>query len=160
MHLCYNYKLTPILDIYQMCAFQFSLSSIITPKNFVLVTLFINLPSTLMFTSFSLCLLVNIMQTVLSTFNVDLLTFSHSAIPASSELIFCSIYFMLFPFRNKLESSANNIGMVFLQTLARSFMHIKNNRGPNIDPCRTPHLINRVFDLTPLYATNCFRFSK
>ena len=41
MYLCYNYKLTPILDIYEMCAFKFSLSSIITPKNFVLVTLFI-----------------------------------------------------------------------------------------------------------------------
>ena len=147
-------------DIYEMCAFQFSLSSIITPKNFVLVTLFINLPSSLMFTSFSLCLLVNTMQTVLSTFNVNLLTFSHSAISASSELIFCSIFFKLFPFRNKLESSANNIGMVYLQTLARSFMYIKNNRGPNIEPCGAPHLINCVFYLTPLFVTNCFQFSK
>ena len=42
------------------------------------------------------------------------------------------------PLENRLVSSANSTGMVFLQTVQMPLMLIRKS---NIDPCGTPHLI-------------------
>ena len=41
---------------------------------------------------------------------------------------------------NKLVSSANSLILVFM-FFTISFINIKNNVGPNIDPCGTPALM-------------------
>ena len=123
-----------------------------TPKNFVSDTLFISLPSSSMLISAWLCFLLNSIHDVLlllffnlSLLRLNLLTFNHSAISVNSELICISISSRFFPFWNKLESSAKNIGIVYLQTFARSFIYIYigNKRGPCMDPRGTP-LLHRV----------------
>ena len=41
------------------------------------------------------------------------------------------------------------MGIVYLQTLARSFIYTKNDKGPKMDPWGTPHLkscIMRAFE--------------
>ena len=39
--------------------------------------------------------------------------------------------------------------------LVTSFMYNRNNRGPHSEPCGTPHLIDKEFELVVLYFTNC-----
>ena len=57
---------------------------------------------------------------------------------------------MLFPVKNKLLSSANKSKKADFAASGKSFMYIRNNNGPRIDPCGTPHLMFKYFDLAPL----------
>ena len=43
-------------------------------------------------------------------------------------------------------SSANSVNVAFLETSGRSFMKIKNSKGPRVEPCGTPVFIVRVVD--------------
>ena len=52
---------------------------------------------------------------------------------------------MSVPLANRLLSSANIMDIVLLQTLTESFIYIRNNRGPRIDPCGTQKLITFNF---------------
>ena len=56
----------------------------------------------------------------------------------------------------KLVSSANN-RMLELISDTISFMNIKNNNGPSIEPCGTPALIDFQSDNTPGKTTLCLR---
>ena len=49
---------------------------------------------------------------------------------------------MLLCSKNKLVSSVNIIGTSTFEELERSFAYKKNNNGPTIEPCGTPHLIS------------------
>ena len=42
------------------------------------------------------------------------------------------------------------------ELLGRSLTYIKNNKGPSMDPCGTPHLISKRVELYGLIETNCF----
>ena len=42
---------------------------------------------------------------------------------------------------NRFVLSANIIRNVISETALKSFMYNKNNNGPQIDPCRTPHVL-------------------
>ena len=61
--------------------------------------------------------------------------------------------------KNRFVSSANIIVFNKLESLARSFMYIKNNSGPRIDPCGTPHVTFCSFVLLLLTKQMyCFLF--
>jgi hypothetical protein len=49
-----------------------------------------------------------------------------------------------------LVSSANILGQALPRQLGKSFMYIKNNRGPKLLPCGTPQVIIAVSDNSPL----------
>ena len=53
-------------------------------------------------------------------------------------------------YNSAFESSANKSKKIFSETFAMSLMYSKNNRGPRMGPCGTPHLIVNKLDLTPL----------
>ena len=42
----------------------------------------------------------------------------------------------------------------------RTLMYIRKSKGPETDPCGTPHIIFKVLDATPLIETNCLWFAK
>jgi len=37
----------------------------------------------------------------------------------------------------------------------RSLIYIRNNNGPNVEPCRTPQVSEQVFDLMLLIIAYC-----
>ena len=149
-----------LFDTCKIWSFQFNFSSIMIPKNLGFVTSVIELFS-IFIVNFALHLFrMNSMHWVLSTFNVNLFTFSHFAISFNSVFSIHSISSRFFPFWNKFESSAKKIGIVYLQTLARSFIYTKNNKGPKMDPWGTPHLMFINLYCSLLYVTYCFRFIK
>ena len=49
-----------------------------------------------------------------------------------------------------LVSSTNILGEALSRQLGKSFMYIKNNRGPKLRPCGTPQVIIAVSDNSPL----------
>ena len=59
-------------------------------------------------------------------------------------------------FTNILVSSANNIGNNKDDTFTMSFTYNKNNSGPAIDPCGTPHDIERCGEWQLFNTTYCF----
>ena len=127
-------------DMYEMCSFHDSFLSMITPKNFVFWTSFTSSPSILIAKlGMGLFLPENIMKWVFFIFKESLLTRSHLAISFKSSFIILSIHLGSLPLRNKLVSSANNMGNAELQLDGKSFTYTGNNKGPKIDPCGTPH---------------------
>ena len=78
----------------------------------------------------------------------------------NSLLAILSISSMVFPDIAKLVSSANRTGINFVNISPRSFMYAKNNKGPKIDPCGTPHVISSVLDFDLLNVQYCFRSDK
>ena len=60
-----------------------------------------------------------------------------------------------FPDRNIFESSANNRENIFLDTLLKSLIYSKNNKGPRIEPCGTPNKTLSLQDDTLWYSTYC-----
>ena len=138
-------------EMYKMWSFQDNLLSMMTPRNLVLAVSLIVSPSILIhILGWGLFLLEIIMKCVFLIFKESLFAFNHKEISFNSLFMVLMIKSGSLPLINKLLSSANNIGNVHSQTEARSFMYIRNNRGPRIDPCGTPHLINWLRDLTPL----------
>ena len=67
-------------------------------------------------------------------FKDSLFTFSHNDISVSSLLILLSIVLISGPLQNKLVSSANKIGIVYLHIEHRSLIYIKKSKGPKIEP--------------------------
>ena len=47
-------------------------------------------------------------------------------------------------------SSAKKMDFMFFVDKGKSFMYIRNKRGPRTEPCGTPMLISLVSDLCPL----------
>ena len=64
-----------------------------------------------------------------------------------------SIIYKPLPDINILVSSANISVRNLVNILARSFMYIKNNRGPKIDSWGTPHIIFFFDEDTLSYST-------
>ena len=60
------------------------------------------------------------------------------------------------PLMKMLVSSANCIQDSADDILGNSLTYIRNNRGPNIDPCGTPISTQLIIDLVLLYTTYCF----
>ena len=59
-----------------------------------------------------------------------------------------------------LVSSAKILKHNFSEQFGKSFMYIKNRRGPNVLPCGMPHNIVCSGDLTSPNATYCFPFER
>ena len=150
------FNITPIPlaifpEIYEMWSFQHNLLSIITPRNFVLEFSLIDSPSILVYTFGSaLFLLENIMKWVFLIFRDSLFAFNHKEISFNSSFNVFIIKSLSLPLMNRLLSSANSIGNVFLHTVAWSFIYMRNKSGPNIDPCGTPHFMTWFWDFIPL----------
>ena len=58
-----------------------------------------------------------------------------------------------------MESSANKIHFI-PSTLAMPFMNTLNKRGPRTEPCGTPTVTGKTFDLTLFTRTYCSLFDK
>ena len=86
--------------------------------------------------------------------NENLLIFNHDDIFSNFGLIVSQIHRT--HFRKRLLLSANGIGTDSQHTLCKSLMYVGKYNGPGIDPWRTPHVINFVLELTPLYDTYNF----
>ena len=84
----------------------------------------------------------------------------HSCISCRSLLMFAAVWFRLSTSMNRHVSSANK--RMFEKWIAsvRSFMNIKNNRGPSIDPWGTPARILRQSENSPSKQTRCFLFRR
>ena len=54
-----------------------------------------------------------------------------------------------------MVSSANRMNFNILEEKHKSFTYIKNNNGPKMDPCGTPHVIRTGWDKVPLKETYC-----
>ena len=138
-------------EMYKMWSFQNNFLSMITPRNLVLLVSLIISSSMLIFKlGWGLFLLENIMKCVFMIFKDILFAFNHKENSFNSVFRVFKIKSASLPLINKLLPSANNIGNVYWQTEARWFIYNRNNREPRIDPCGTPHLINWLWDLTPL----------
>ena len=110
-------------DIYEIWYFHDNLLSIIVPRNLVLSTSSMGLPFILMFTSGWGCFrLEKIMKCVFLIFSDNRLTFNHSAMLFRSLVTASCNCIMFVPLAKRLVSSANNRGIVFIQTLPKSFM--------------------------------------
>ena len=90
------------------------------------------------------------------TFNESLLILSHSAILFNSWFATSYVSSILSPLVKRWVSSANKNGIITLHSFGKSFISIRNNNGPNVDPWGTPHLI-LVGNFTPVYVTYCDR---
>jgi hypothetical protein len=55
-----------------------------------------------------------------------------------------------------VASSAYNKKLNPLLAFGKSFINIKNNKGPKIEPCGTPQLISTVEEFDELMDTYCF----
>ena len=113
-------------DMYEICFFQFILSSMQTPRNFVLSTSSMGCPSMLRATLgwiFLLC--VKIIWRVFFTLRDNSLVFNQVDNYANSLLIVVCKCMRFLPLMNKFASSAYSTGLVDLQTLGTSFMNNK-----------------------------------
>ena len=54
-------------------------------------------------------------------------------------------------------SSANNVNSIIFEVSTISFTRIKNNKGPKIYPCGTPHAIGANFEFILFIETYCIR---
>ena len=112
-------------EIHFICSSQFSLLSIITPKNFALPTSrildqFIWMVGHLSFLPFGL----KIMKFVLSIFRDNRLAFNHLIIPLSSLLMTVDSSCKFFDLQNNVVSSSNNTEKRTRDTEAISFMYM------------------------------------
>ena len=89
--------------------------------------------------------------------NFVFLTLKESLFELNHSLIFCNSLLTvekatLMPLRSKTRfvSSANIIVFSKLEALGRSFTYIKDNSGPRINPCGTPHVTFCSFVLLSL----------
>ena len=116
-----------------MCWVQVSLLSTIAPINLVQLTVSMMMPSIsiTLFLPVHFGLLLNNILCVLVMFNDSLFTFNHVV----------TLHNSLFTSSSSKDTS----------------LYSKNNRGPIIDPCGTPHVILLHCDCTLLYFTNCWR---
>ena len=112
----------------------------ITPRNLVSLTSSIGFPliNILFFRLIYFPFGEKSIQFVLPICSDNLLAFSHVYMRLSSLLIVVMRVSKSEFEAKRLVSSANSIVRKDWETLARSFMYIRNNNGPSIDPCGTP----------------------
>jgi len=98
----------------------------------------------------NLALVPNNIKLVFFTFKDSLLAQNQSDSLTSSALTVRdkSIKFLLE--KNKFVSSANIMNCKIDDDLTMSFIYNRNNNGPSIEPCGTPHLISLLDDETLL----------
>ena len=84
-------------------------------------------------------------------------------------LYFCKVFIYpitqsldihFWPEINTFVSSANRTDKKEFDTVAKSLLYIKNNKGPRINPWGTPQVIFTFVDFIELYATYCDLFAK
>ena len=85
-----------------------------------------------------------------------MLLINHSLAASSSEERLSWINWVFVPETKRAESSA------YKRSLQRtaveiSFIYIRNNKGPRIEPCGTPHATVIGFDIVSLISTDCCR---
>ena len=144
------------LLMYMIWGHQVSLLSIMTPKNLVSFTSviwlpFMRIPSILR----EKCLGVNNMKFVLSMLRDNLLAFTQQYTLPISTFIWLTTSFKFFPVQKRIVSSTKSIGIKRLETEGKSFIWIKNSKGPSIKPWGTPHFIALKSDSCLLYTTAC-----
>ena len=83
-----------------------------------------------------------IIQCVFYTFNDNLFALSHSAMANESLLTQVCKLSKSVPLANKFVPSAKSNGMVFTHAEQRSMIYIRKSKGPSMDPCGTPYLID------------------
>ena len=100
---------------------------------------------------------LNRIKWVLGTLSESLLQSSQSTILSNSPFIILIRWLALRPLKKTLVSSANNMGYKIVDTLAISLIYNKNNNGPRIEPCGTPHVTVLFVDSIPRNTTHCAR---
>ena len=123
-------------EIHFICSSQFSLLSIMTPKNFALSTSRILDPFIWMVGHcYFLPLVLKIMKFVLSILRDNRFAFNHFIMLSSSLLMTVDNSCKFLDLQNNVVSSANKTEKRTRETKAISFMYNKNNNGPSIEPC-------------------------
>ena len=129
-------------EMHFTCSSQFSLSSIIAPKNFALSTSRIRDPFIWMVGHCSFLLIgLKIMKFVLSILRDNRFAFNHLIMLPSSLLMTVDNLCKFFDLQNNVVSSANKTEKRTRETEAISFMYNRNNNGPSIESCGTPQVI-------------------
>ena len=95
------------------------------------------------------------MKCVFFTLSVSLLISNQFDIFFISSLVLWINSFGSLPNANIFESSAKRRLNKNEDTFDKSLMYSRNNSGPSIDPCSTPHFTRFVFDLVPSKSTYC-----
>ncbi len=99
------------------------------------------------------------MNSVLTTFKLSLLAINKFLRFSKSEFTANSTSFIESPEAVRFASSANSRGLVILRHSGKSLMYNKNNNGPKIEPCGTPHLTRCSDETNPIHfallATIC-----
>ena len=148
-------EIFPLMNL--QCSSNVRCWSTNTPRT--LVWVFISILTLSMDSSFSRMILcrgfLNIMKWVFFRLRDNLLILSQSTTFKISAFIFVTKSSGFFPVINMLESSANKSENITSDAFARSLMYNKNNNGPSMDPCGTPHVIRCLDDTVSLYTTYC-----
>ena len=128
-----------------MCSFHDKLSPDTTPRNFIVLTLSIG------FIIFNVGRFEGMLyflpdlwsndNLIFSIFSDGLFAENHSLIFINSPLTVLNV-FMLLCSKKKLVSSTKIISTSTFEEFGRSFTYNKNNNGPVIEHCGTPHLIS------------------
>ena len=149
---------------FSMWLCQLSLSSIITPSDFVAVTWLTWVLVILIVGEavrvFSLCLDPISMNSVLVMFNVSLFACSQLKTFARSSFRQNWTFSRLLPAYVRCVSSAYILGLQFDKQFGRSLIYNKNNNGPRMVPWGTPHVNVQLLDSDPFTEHFCVRFSK
>ena len=99
---------------------------------------------------------------VFCTFKVSLFAFNHECTCWSS--LFKTTYLLSDVISSKQQNSVVSSAYIkklnILLELGKSFIYIKNKRGPSIDPCGTPLRIDFMSEIHVSNWTYCFRFSR
>ena len=93
---------------------------------------------------------------VLEIFKESLLALNQFASFLSSSFLVSKNFSIFESEINKFVSSAKIIGVSLLELLKRSFIYMRNNSGPRMEPCGTPQIIlqHMLFSYL-LIDTNC-----
>ena len=156
--------LTTLFSINFKCFFPDRFSSNRMPINFIDDCLFITWLLTKGFgnTSGQSSLLLAFWKTeifIFLMFKESLFEINHSLIFYNSLLTVKKGTLISLCSKNRFVSSANFIVFNKLEAPGRSFAYIKNNSGPRIDPCGTPHVTFCSFVLVSLLMQiYCFLF--
>jgi len=110
--------------------------------------------------SFLFVLEQNKIKFVFSRFNDSLFALNHSPTSFNLALILLASSPIDPSDINTLVSSANITKLSSEDVLEKSFTYIRNNKGPNTEPCSTPQVTLDTCDVCPLYETLCFLFLK
>ena len=168
----YIFILTFFLTIFAECELQFMNSFIVKPRKLKHETrsIFLSLIIKSGISSFVITFwwLWKTMNLVFSILRDNLLTVNQSEIFSNSESIFDEIWLtsLCAPWVNEhnglvwFASSAYRIKFNLSLTICILFIYIRNNKGPETDPCGTPVSSSLVDEHTSWYSTSCCRCVK